>query len=586
MNCKYHIAHAITAVLLVSTFHQSHAQADPEAQRRARLESDLQQQREQLQQQAEDRLRLRQAPDARLPEVATDIDEGTSLPAEEPCFMIDEVQLALPDALSAAQRRLGASALSQDTFHFLQQATAAYRGRCIGREGINLIHRRLSALILSKGYSTTRLGIPEQDLSSGRLRFVLIPGIIRSISFSAADMNGSWKTAFSARPGDLLNLRDLEQGLEQLKRIPSHEVAMQIVPGELAGESDIMIDVTAGKPWRLSMSLDDSGAKSTGKLQAGVNLSIDNPLGLNDLLTIGFNTDADRKGQQRGTTGNHLGYSIPYGYWTFGVAAGTYDYHQQIAGLYQTFVFSGKGQNLEFKVNKLFQRNQHQKNSLQFKVGKRWNRAYIDDTEIAVQRRNASFAELAWVHKHYFGAAQLDLSIANRWGVSWFNGDADPPERHADAPTTRYTLQTVDATLVAPFRIGSRPLTYTGTFRGQTTQSALYAAEQFSIGNRTTVRGFDGEQTLSSERGFFLRNDLDLPLGDGRQSIYAGLDVGKVYGQSVHYLLGDKLAGAAVGVRGALRGMHVDVFLGWALYKPQHLRAGPAVLGFNLLYQY
>lgn len=122
--------------------------------------------------------------------------------------------------------------------------------------------------------------------------------------------------------------------------------------------------------------------------------------------------------------------------------------------------------------------------------------------------------------------------------------------------------------------------------RGQTTQSALYASEQFSIGNRYTVRGFDGELTLSAERGFFMRNEIDLPLSNSRQSLYAGLDVGKVYGPTVQYLLGNTLAGAALGVRGAVQGFNYDVFLGWALYKPQNFRTGSATAGFNLAYSY
>jgi len=587
VNRKHRAARAIFIALVMSAaIHDAYAQVDTEAQRRAQQESNLQQQREQLQRQAEERQRLQDAPDGRLPDAAADIDKNTSLPKEESCFTIENVRLGLPDQLSPVQHRLGASDLSQDPFHFLRQAMDVYRGRCIGRAGINLIQQRLSALVLSRGYSTTRLGIPEQDLSSGALTFVLIPGVIRSISFSAPEIDGSWKTAFPSRPGDLLNLRDLEQGLEQLRRVPSQDVDMKIVPGERPGESDIVIDVMRRKPWRLAVSLDDSGAKGTGKLQAGVNLAVDSPLGLNDLFTVGFNTDADRKGRQRGTTGNNASYSVPYGDWTFGVAAGSYDYHQQIAGLYQTFVSSGKGRTLEFKVNKLLQRDQDQKNSIQFRVGKRWNRAYIDDTEIDVQRRNATYAELAWVHKHYFGAAQLDLTLANRWGVSWFNGDADLPGRQSDSPTTRYTVQTIDATLVIPFKVGAQPLTYIGTLRGQTTQSALYASEQFSIGNRYTVRGFDGEVTLSAERGFFVRNEIDLPLGNSRQSLYAGLDVGKVYGPTVQYLLGDKLAGASLGVRGVAMGLSYDAFLGWTLVKPQNFRTSSQTVGFNLVYQY
>ncbi|WP_196302056.1 POTRA domain-containing protein, partial [Ralstonia solanacearum] len=34
---------------------------------------------------------------------------------------------------------------------------------------------------------------------------------------------------------DLLNLRDLEQGLEQMKRVASQDVDMQIVPTDVPG---------------------------------------------------------------------------------------------------------------------------------------------------------------------------------------------------------------------------------------------------------------------------------------------------------------------------------------------------------------
>ena len=46
----------------------------------------------------------------------------------------------------------------------------------------------------------------------------------------------------SSRPGDILNLRQgLEQGLEQMKRLPFRDVDFQLVPGKNPGESDVVI---------------------------------------------------------------------------------------------------------------------------------------------------------------------------------------------------------------------------------------------------------------------------------------------------------------------------------------------------------
>ncbi|MDB5774239.1 MAG: Hemolysin activator protein precursor [Herbaspirillum sp.] len=511
--------------------------------------------------------------------------DNLTLPVESPCFAINRFVLAVPPQLPPGIRAAGASDLPLDPFRFALDYLEQYDGACIGKDGLNLIVRRLTDLILAKGYSTTRLGVPEQDLSSGGMTLTLVPGVIGAIRFADPSLSGTWKNAFPAAPGDLLNLRDLEQGLEQMKRIPSQDIDMQIVPGAMPGESDVVITVKRGRPWKITATLDDSGAKGTGKLQAGLNAALDNALGLNDLFNIGINTDADRKGGQRGTSGNNLYYTIPFGHWNFTVSASSYDYHQEIAAR-QNFVSSGKSRNLEFNIRQLFHRDQYQKHSWQFKVGKRWNRAYIDDTEIEVQRRNTSFAELAWVHTSYIGNAQLDLTIANRWGVSWFNGQPDLEPRETDASTHRYSLQTIDASLVAPFRIGNAPFTYIGALRTQSSRSLLYQSEQFSIGNRYTVRGFDGEQTLMAERGFYLRNEIEAPLGGSGQAVYAGLDVGRVFGPSAQCLLGSKMAGAVIGLRGGAAGLRYDAFVTWAVAKPEGFRTDVPAVGFSLSYQY
>ena len=124
---------------------------------------------------------------------------------------------------------------------------------------------------------------------------------------------------------------------------------------------------------------------------------------------------------------------------------------------------SGESRNFDVDVTDLFQRDRSQKNSLQFKIGKRWNSAYINDFEMDSQKRDTTFAQMAWMHKQYFGTAQLDITLANRWGVSWFNGQGDDGPRMASSPTYRYSLQSIDATLVSPFHIADQPLTYMGS---------------------------------------------------------------------------------------------------------------------------
>ena len=41
-----------------------------------------------------------------------------------------------------------------------------------------------------------------------------------------------WKNAFPLKEGDILNIRHLEQGLEQMKRVSSSDVSMKLLPAD------------------------------------------------------------------------------------------------------------------------------------------------------------------------------------------------------------------------------------------------------------------------------------------------------------------------------------------------------------------
>jgi hemolysin activation/secretion protein len=524
------------------------------------------------QREAEERQQRQQAPDIHLPQppAAAEIT-GLDLPAESPCFQIDRVRLD--------GERLTSFAWAQA---YLEQ----YAGRCVERAGIALIAKRLSALILSEGFVTTRIGIPEQNLSERILHLVLIPGVIRAIRFADDTPAGDWRSAFPARPGDLLNLRDIEQGLEQMKRLPSQDVDIEIVPGEAAGESDIVIHAKRTAPWRLGFSLDDAGARTTGKRQASIILAIDNPLGLNDQYNVSINNDAQDQASEHGTRGHSLQYSVPWGYWTLALSDSASRYHQRIQGVNQTFVSSGDSVNQDIRIQRLIHRDQVSKTTLSFRASQRIQHSFIDDTEIAVQRRHTAAAELGVAHRRQLGPFQIDISLARREGVPWFGGQSDTGSRVPESPTYRYHMHIVDIAAQAPFKLGEQPLRWIGVLHGQTTPDVLYAADQIAIGNRYTVRGFDGENTLAGERGLYLRNELEFALADSGHALYVGLDQGRVAGPSADALVGRSLAGAVLGIRGGAFGLAYDLFTSRALRKPEAFGTAQPALGFQLSYQF
>ena len=115
----------------------------------------------------------------------------------------------------------------------------------------------------------------------------------------------------------------------------------------------------------------------------------------------------------------------------------------------------------------------------------------------------------------------------------------------------------------------------------------LYGVDALSIGNRYTVRGFDGEYTLMGESGWYLRNELSSNIPTLHSDIYLGLDVGSVYGVSTDVLVGRTIAGMALGLRGNFSsGLSYDAFISRSLYKPEGYHTKKWVPGFTVSWKF
>lgn len=527
-----------------------------------------QQQREQARRQ-----QLEAQPDVRLDEPPVALD--ASLPAgERPCFVIDRLSL-VGEAAEHFQWVL-ASINSDDS----------PIGRCIGASGINLLMKRAQNAAIARGYITTRILAQPQDLKSGTLALTLVPGRIRGIRFTSesAARATQW-TAFPMQPGDLLNLRDIEQALENLKRVPSADADIQIVPSEgddaRPGESDLLVSWRQSFPLRLSFSADNSGSRATGKEQGGITLSADHLLAMHDLFYISLNRDLAGNGKRHGTHGDNVHYSVPFGYWQLGLTHGTYTYHQSVAGASQTYIYSGESSNSEIRLSRLVWRDAASKITIGARGWQRSSNNFIDDTEVQVQRRRMAGWELNVGQRLFIRDATLDSTLAYRRGTGAMQSLAAPEEAFGEG-TSRPRLITAETQFNQPLSIAGQRLRYSLAWRAQWNETPLVPQDRFAIGGRYTVRGFDGENLLSAERGWLIRNDFAMALGASGQEAYLGIDYGHVGGRSAETLAGRHLAGAVLGLRGAYRGVSYDLFVGKPIDKPVHFRTAGTTSGFNL----
>ena len=567
ITCLWHIAiccfSLILSLLSLPVFSQT--LPDIDAAKEQRQEKQL----EALRQQQE------RKPDIRLER--DNVDSPGDIPLDEdPCFIIEEISLT-GDESSRFQFAI------QDVLHQHPEIM----GRCLGIQAINRIRAELQNSVIKKGFITTRILIEPQDLNSGELVYSLIPGRISNVDPDNSVSKLTLWSALSSSEGDLLNVRELEQAMENMKRIPTVDTNIDIKPDDTdnsqPGDSQLIFEHKQAKPFRMTLSFDDSGYESTGRFQGSATLSLDNVLGINDLIYLSKNKDFGGKGNVGGSQGETAHVSFPFGYWLVAFTNSEYEYDQRIAGLNQTYVYKGESERQQLALSRVLYRDQLSKLTASLTGYHRRSNNFIDDTEIEVQRRKSA----GWIagvdYRRYIGTSTMDAGISYQRGTGAFHAIAAPEEAFGEG-TSRPKIIKAYFNWFMPVQLTNYQIQLQSEWQAQWNKTPLVPQDRFSIAGRYTVRGFDGEQSLSAERGWLSRNTITFPI-ERQQQLYLGADVGHVSGSSAEFLLGQTLVGGVVGFRGQWKGLFYDVFAGKSFSKPDGFEDGRH-LGFNLTYQY
>lgn len=546
-----------------------------------------QQQRQQHIQQAQDKI-LQPQSDVRLD--TTNKERLTLSNHEMPCYPIHRISL-----VDYSTTPTSSESQFQWAFDKAAHDLNLTLPHCFGGEGLGILMKQIQNRIIEKGYVTTRVVTQEQDLRSGTLTLTVITGKVGNTLVSDSGNVPRFTrlhalTGLTFEKGDVLNVREIEQSLENLKRVPTAEANIEILPSETdVGVSDIKISYQQAFPFRVNLGLDDSGSTSTGKYQASGTLSWDNLFSANDLFYTSFThslKSSDDEDGKRATKNLTFYYSIPFGYWTLS-ASQTYNrYHQEVFGAFNNnYLYAGESNTTKATLSYLLYRDSKRKTSISGSFWSRQSQNYIDGAEIEVQKRRMAGWEAGISHKEYIGDATLELSANYKRGTG-ARGSLEAPEELWGEGTSRPKIITASIELTKPFMLGEQPWQYQSSWNAQWNKTPLIAQDRFSIGGRYTVRGFDGELTLSGERGWLWRNELAWNVNQKGHQLYLALDGGRVMGWSTESQLGHHLMGAALGLKGGFSGFYYDVFVGRPVRKPEGFRTSDAVAGFNIGYSF
>lgn len=497
---------------------------------------------------------------------------------DSPCFDISEIRIHVQSDAEDADELLA------DEFSFLNEIADNYNSKCINGEVLAQVVYDLVSASYERGYSTARFYIPEQDLNAGTLIINFVPGYVGKINAQDTEYDREVYFSFPVSEGELLNLREIEQGLEQISRVVNLSANIRLLPSEQGvGNTDVLVIVNEGRPYGGNVSVNNSGSESLGKWNLSAGLNAYNPAGIADSLYLGLSRGLENKAGQS-SEGFNLNYSFPFGNSIFQISGSMNKSESTIGtGAIQN-LSRGRSHNFSLLFEHLLYRDQNSKLSADIKYSKRWSRAFINDTEILVNRRHSAYFEGAIDYRLYLGKSTLDIVYAHRQGSSLFGAQDDASDRAAGTPTFRYNLDTLDISLGTGFSIAGQPLSYFSALRGQATNSPLYSSEQFSIGGRYTVRGYGNDYSVLADEGLYWRNEFTLPVNRWRP--YAGLDYGKLFGQSTSEENASELSGVFIGLKTGFGGVYADAFIASPLLKPKDYDSGNYQFGLNVSYSY
>jgi hemolysin activation/secretion protein len=470
-----------------------------------------------------------------------------------PCFTIQRIVLNGATLLDERQQ---------------QKLFAPWQGECLDMARINELTNSVSDWYISRGYITSRAFLTEQDLRSGELHLFVLEGRLEKIRMDNAPARELAMT-FPGLEGKILNLRDIEQGMEQINRTRTTPVQIEILPGTQQGWSVVHLTATPEFPLRGAVSFDNSGQKSTGVGQINGSLTGNNLLGLADSWFVSggrssaFSNSKDAQNVAAGV-------SIPYGYSLLDYSYSWNNYLSTIDNNGYLWRSSGDTETHRVNLSHVLFRNGDIKTGVSVGLSHRINRNYLDDVLLQSSSRKLTSLLFGLNHtqKILGGVATFNPTFSR--GMPWFDAQSDG-NQNGDLPKAEFRKWSLNGSYQRPV---ANDLWWLASVYGQWTPDRLYGSERMTIGGESSVRGFK-EQSISGDNGAYWRNELNYTLFTlpviGQVSTLVALDGGWLHSDKLDSYAGGTLWGTAAGLSTANRWVSTSFTVGLPLVYPDWL---------------
>lgn len=395
---------------------------------------------------------------------------------------------------------------------------------CFNKVDLNNLRKEIENFYLKKGFILARVYFDFQNLEEKSLKIIIEEGKIDNFEIKDnSKINEKFNfrrnlqkfSAFGFTKEKVFNLRDVEQGLEQINRLSSQDAKMQIEPAKEQGYSNVIIENNVKKLTNLSLGFDNAGNQRTGKNRYKIALNQDNLFGFNDNIFINYTKSGDFESGQGFSKSVYAMASIPFGYWNFGASYSNSNYLLVSKGQARSVRSSGNSEHLTYFVERVLLRGQKYKISLKTELEKNDTDSYLEDTYIPINSRENSAGNIYLTNIFYLKNASIYLQPRYSKGLEILGVKIDDKNLRKNQPRAQFNSYGLYGQVNVNFNIKKLelPLNYKITFDSTYSEDSLYGNNQFAIGGRYTLRGFQ-QSVISGDSGYYVKNDLKTSLSN------------------------------------------------------------------------
>ena len=426
--------------------------------------------------------------------------------------------------------------------NFIDQIKKGKQGLCFAKEDFSNIYSKITNYYIEKGYIIARVYFDFVKISQEEVFIIVEEGKLNNLDlienrnlkgvFSFQNISRKFFAFPFLSKDDIVNIRDIEQGIDQINRLSSQSAKIILKPADEYGYSDIIVNNKIEHPFVASFAVDNSGQKNTGKIKHKVSLNYDNLLAVSDNIYLhysesnaiplfGSNKEFNStigivdNSNNRYSKAFYSNFSIPFGYSTIG---GSYSYSKYLlttSGIASQVKSSGNSETKSYYFDHVLSRGKNYKTSIKIELEENDTDSYVEDTYIPINSRKTSEVSIFLNNNIYFPMGSLYIQPKYVKGLKLLDAMQDSNELAKDKPRAQFESFGLYSQSNVNFTIPKvlLPLNHKLTLDVLKSKDSLYGVNQMSIGGKYSVRGFQ-ESIISGDNGYLIRNDLTINAKD------------------------------------------------------------------------